>query len=231
MYALQFLKIWKGYAGILAIPPHVGYTEGRNPQGQVRDLKTMFYPEAVPFSVLINVFFLYSFLGWVMECIVIRREKGIWENRGFTRSPFCIIYGFGAMLGYAALRPFAGNVVVLYFVGALAATGFEFLTARAMLRFFGEFWWDYSHKRFNYKGMLCLESTIGWGLLTSFVILYLHHFVFWVVRRMPPKLSVATASLLSAVYLLDFACSFRQARQERFAGPEPEEDLHEQTAN
>ena len=41
--------------------------------------------------MIINAFFLYSFLGWVMECIVIRREKGVWENRGFVHSP-CLLY-------------------------------------------------------------------------------------------------------------------------------------------
>ena len=113
---------------------------------------------------LIDAFFLYSFLGWCMECVVIRREKGEWENRGFVRSPFCIIYGFGAMLGYALLRPFAGNYVVLYVVGAVAATAFEYLTALLMLKLFGTFWWDYTNKPFNYRGIICLESTLGWGL-------------------------------------------------------------------
>ena len=56
---------------------------------------TIFYTAPVAPHVLINAFFLYSFLGWVMECIVIRREKGRWENRGFAHLPFCIIYGFG----------------------------------------------------------------------------------------------------------------------------------------
>ena len=192
-------------------------------------MKTMFYPEAVPLSVLINVFFLYSFLGWCMECVVIRREKGVWENRGFAHSPFCIIYGFGAMLGYAVLRPLASNVVLLYFVGALAATGFEFLTARAMERLFGGFWWDYSEKRFNYKGMVCLESTVGWGILSLVVILYLHRFVFWLVRCLPPRASWGLSLLLSAVYLADFALSFRQARRQRDLTEEAEEELHEQT--
>ena len=114
----------------------------------------MFYPEAVSLSVLINVFFLYSFLGWVMECIVIRREKGHWENRGFAHSPFCIIYGFGSMLGYAALNPLADNLVLLFFVGALTATAFEYLVGRAMQRLFGDFWWDYSEKKFNYKRII-----------------------------------------------------------------------------
>ena len=39
-------------------------------------------------------FFIYSFLGWAMECVVIRIQLGRWENRGFARLPFCVIYGF-----------------------------------------------------------------------------------------------------------------------------------------
>ena len=183
----------------------------------------MFYSRPVPLSVLVNVFFLYSFLGWMMECVVIRREKGVWENRGFARSPFCIIYGFGAMLGYAALRPLAGNLLVLAFVGALAATGFEYLVGRAMERLFGEFWWDYSGKRFNYRGILCLESTIGWGLAALIVFLFLHKFAFWLVLRLPYRAGCALSMLLSAVYLVDFAVCARKARRNRELR-EPEED-------
>lgn len=39
-------------------------------------------------------FFIYSFFGWAMECIVIRKQLGYWENRGFAKLPFCVIYGF-----------------------------------------------------------------------------------------------------------------------------------------
>lgn len=96
---------------------------------------TIFYTAPVAPHVLINAFFLYSFLGWVMECIVIRREKGRWENRGFAHLPFCIIYGFGAMLGFALLRPFSGNYVLLYLVGAVLATLFEYLTLNRKTKF------------------------------------------------------------------------------------------------
>lgn len=180
-------------------------------------MKTMFYPEAVSIPVLINAFFLYSFLGWLMECVVIRREKGIWENRGFARSPFCVIYGFGAMLGYAALRPLADRYLLLCFVGALAATGFEYLVGRMMQRLFGDVWWDYSGKRFNYRGILCLESTVGWGLITLLVFLFLHRFVFWLVLRLPPRAGAGVAAALTAAYTVDFALCVRQVRRGRAA--------------
>lgn len=166
----------------------------------MENVGTIFYTAPVAPHVLINAFFLYSFLGWVMECIVIRREKGRWENRGFAHLPFCIIYGFGAMLGFALLRPFSGNYVLLYLVGAVLATLFEYLTARLMLRLFGTFWWDYTNKPFNYKGILCLESTLGWGLIALLLF----------------------AFLLVCAYAVDFAVSAYQAYQNAHTSTEAE---------
>lgn len=175
------------------------------------EISYLFYDQPVPLDVLVNVFFLYSFVGWSMECVVIRREKGAWENRGFARLPFCIIYGFGAMLGYAVLRPLMGHTVVLYVVSAVAATAFEYLTGCLMQRLFGEFWWDYSHKRFNYKGMICLESTVAWGFLLLFVFHFLHGFMFRMVLRLPRVLSRALAALLLVAYGVDFVQCLRRA--------------------
>lgn len=179
------------------------------------------YTEPVALHVFFNAFFLYSFMGWVMECIVIRREKGKWENRGFARLPFCIIYGFGAMLGFAILRPFSGNYVVLYLVGAVLATAFEYLTARLMLRLFGTFWWDYTNKPFNYKGILCLESTLGWGVIAVLLFAFLHRIVFRAVMYIPTRISMCLAFLLVSAYAIDFAISLRRSlRRARAASAE-----------
>ncbi len=174
-------------------------------------LSNLFYVQEVPPDVLVNVFFLYSFLGWGMECVVIRHEKGAWENRGFVRLPFCVIYGFGAMIGYALLRPLEHHAVLLYVAGAAGATVFEYLTGCLMQKLFGEFWWDYSNKRFNYKGMICLESTVAWGAIGLFIFHFLHGFVFRVVLLIPRPISRALAGLLLLAYAVDFLASFRRA--------------------
>ncbi len=45
----------------------------------------------------INWFFMYSFLGYLLECIVLSAEyKRPVVDRGFGHGPFCVIYGFGA---------------------------------------------------------------------------------------------------------------------------------------
>ena len=177
----------------------------------MQHLTAMFYSNPVEPYVLVNAFFIYSFMGWLMECIVIRREKGFWENRGFARVPFCIIYGFGAMLGYLLFKPFSHNYFLLYLVGAVCATAFEYLTARLMLRLFGTFWWDYTNKPFNYKGILCLESTLGWGVIAVFLFAFMHKFVVGVSLAMPRTVGLMMAVVLSIVYAVDFMMCMRRS--------------------
>lgn len=175
-------------------------------------LHLTFYDGAYTYADAINAFFLYSFFGWIMECVVIRREKGYWENRGFVHLPLCIIYGFGAMLGYALLRPVSNNYLILYLVGATLATIFEYLTGRLMLRLFGQLWWDYSHKPLNYRGILCLESTIGWGVIAVLLFALLHRLVFGLVTQVDGRAAPLLAIGLSLAYLTDFAYCARNAQ-------------------
>lgn len=165
-------------------------------------------------ATMILLFFTYSFLGYVMECIVLTAEKKhVVINRGFVRHlPFCIIYGFGALFGYALLSPLADNLVLLFLVGALAATAFEYFTAQLQLRLFGSFWWDYTNKPFNYKGILCLESTLGWGVVALLIVRLIHHNIAGGIASIPREIAWPLALVLVTVYLLDFALSARQAR-------------------
>ena len=61
------------------------------------------------------------------------------------------------------------------------------MVGRLMLRLFGEVWWDYREKPFNYQGIICLESTIAWGFYAVIIIGYLHQAVMdvasWVYIR------------------------------------------------
>lgn len=178
---------------------------------------------------IVLLFFAYSFLGYLLECAVLTADKKrLVINRGFVRHlPFCIIYGFGALIGFALLAPFANNLPLLFVVGAITATGFEYIVGRLQLALFGDFWWDYSEKPFNYKGMLCLESTIGWGVVAIVIIRFLHMTMVGAVRNVPGMLVVPLAAVLVAVYILDFIISARHAlQQQRHAN---EEKLGERT--
>lgn len=184
---------------------------------------------------VVLLFFAYSFLGYIMECIVLTAEKKeVVVNRGFARHmPFCIIYGFGALVGYMVLRPISHNLVLLFVVGALCATAFEFFVAQLQLRMFGDFWWDYTNKRFNYKGMLCLQSTLGWGIVALIIIRLLHGNLAQGLQRIPAQFAMPLAFLLVVAYVFDFFVSAREARykkrireqMENLAAPPEQEEI------
>ena len=157
---------------------------------------------------LVACFFLFSIIGWMVESIYISLCNKKLTNRGFMAGPFCPIYGFGATLGYIILHPFANNIVLLYIVGALLATLFEFLVAKLMIKLFGAFWWDCNDKFCNYKGMICLESTLAWGLYAVIIITFLFEKVIRFVDRYPKTWGLKTIALVFAMVMIDFGYHF-----------------------
>ncbi len=157
---------------------------------------------------LVACFFLFSIIGWMVESIYISFCNRKLTNRGFMTGPFCPIYGVGATLGYIILHPFANNIVALYIIGALLATLFEFLVAKLMIKLFGEVWWDYNDKFCNYKGVICLESTLAWGLLAVIIITFLFEKVISFVDRYPKAWGLKTIALIFAMVIIDFGYHF-----------------------
>lgn len=166
---------------------------------------------------IIHTFILFSFLGFVMECVVLTIEtRHLVLNRGFMKGPFCIIYGFGALILPVLLRPFSHNILLLFFCGMVIATLLEYLTGIAMLRLFGNLWWDYSHKRLNYRGMLCLESSLGWGLLAVLYFRVFEKLVTGYIRAIPLPLGKALAIAALIYFPLDFGYHlYKQLRLRR----------------
>ena len=54
-----------------------------------------------------------------------------------------------------------------------------------MIRIFGELWWDYNDKPFNYKGIICLESTVAWGFYGLGIVLFLNGWIQHAIDRVP----------------------------------------------
>ncbi len=162
----------------------------------------------------INLFFAYSLFGYLLECIVLSAEyKKLVTNRGFVHMPFCVIYGFGAVGAYLFLKPFTYNWLLLALVSSVMATTMELVTAAVMVRIFGYFWWDYSNKKFNYRGIICLESSIGWGLLGIFFFFFLDGFAKKQISRIPEPIGRPLAMIVAFLYVTDFLlCMYQRLR-------------------
>lgn len=161
---------------------------------------------------LVQWFFLYSILGWAVESAYMSFSERRFVNRGFIFGPICPIYGFGALGAYFLLKPFAGNYVQLYVLGSLLATGFEFLVAKLMIHLFGQVWWDYEDKPFNYKGIICLESSIAWGMYTVVMFAVLQRGVMFFSDLYSYQVGCVLGGVLMAYYLVDFTIHLCKAK-------------------
>ncbi len=153
---------------------------------------------------LLAAFLLYSMLGWLVESIYMSLCNHKLTNRGFAKGPFCPIYGFGAVTCYVLLSPLKGHYVKVYIIGAILATIFEFIVGKGMLKFLGELWWDYNDKPFNYKGIICLESTIAWGFYAIGVIQFVHAGIYWLIDRIDYRAGIRLVSVALLIVVVDY---------------------------
>ncbi len=156
-------------------------------------------------------FIFYSVIGWAVESIYMSWCNRKLTNRGFNKGPFCPIYGFGFVGAYLLFRPFAERYVLLYFLGVIAGTSFELLVAMIMKKFLGQVWWDYTNKPFNYKGVLCLESSIAWGFYCLFLFGFLQKFVSRTSDLIPENVGILFIKTTAVVFILDFTVQLTRA--------------------
>ena len=174
---------------------------------------------------MINWFIIYSFLGWVWETFYVSIKQGEFINRGFISGPFCTIYGCGAIAVYTILKPAEGNLFILFFGGIVVATLLEYFTAVLMESIFHTSWWDYSDKKFNFQGRICLGASLGWGVFTVILFRVLHPVVEDLVSLYPVYVGKIGSCVFGAGYLVDFCRSASAAFHLRERLPQWEHEL------
>lgn len=159
----------------------------------------MFYQIKIYFLL----FLIYSFLGWCMEvcCSLIERKKFV--NRGFLLGPYCPIYGCGAVLITLLLNGFVNRPVILFLMAILVCGILEYLTSFFMEKLFHLRWWDYSQKKFNINGRVCLDTIIPFGIL-GMVIMYISNpFLLDKIALIPDISLTIIFYVLLAIFITD----------------------------
>ena len=111
------------------------------------------------------VFFLllmiYSAAGWVGEMFYCSVGKGhICEKRGFLNGFICPIYGHGALLVLYVLHGGLKNPLLTFLAGMALTSALEYFTSWFMEAVFHMRWWDYSRKKIQLNGRICLQNSL-----------------------------------------------------------------------
>ncbi len=158
--------------------------------------------------VFFLLFMIYSFLGWAMEVIrnIILTKKFV--NRGFLIGPYCPIYGYGVLGILILIGSNAKDVLSVFLKSILICSLLEYLTSYLMEKIFHARWWDYSNRKYNINGRICLETMVPFGILGTFCYYFLNPLLVKLITIIPENTQLILAIILLIVYVTDNIISF-----------------------
>ncbi len=155
------------------------------------------------------LFLMYSFLGWFMEVSLSFWKQKRFINRGFLIGPYCPIYGYGSLLIILLLNRYKEDPILLFCMAIIICSLLEYITSYVLEKIFHARWWDYSDKRFNLNGRICLETMIPFGLLGLIIVYLINPFFQNILMSIPTTMIYLLAILLCLLFLIDNILSFR----------------------
>ena len=167
----------------------------------------------MPYTIVqwICFFFIYGFLGWCYESAYVSIKHKQWVNRGFVRGPLLPLYGSGAILLLFVTIPFRESLFLMFVSGAIGATILEYVTGVAMEALFKVRYWDYSKRKFNFQGHICLAATTLWGVFAIVIVKVVHRPIENLVMSLPETMVEIFVMVVTVVFAADFALSFKAA--------------------
>ena len=128
------------------------------------------------FEIIYLLFWLYAFLGWLMESILVSLQSKKIINRGFLLGPYCPIYGVGGVL-LLSLKSYQSDPLVVFILSIVICSIVEYFTSYLLELIYKVRWWDYSKRFLNLNGRVCLLNSIGFGLLGMLLVCFLNPFL------------------------------------------------------
>lgn len=156
---------------------------------------------------MLYTFFLYGFLGWVLEVVYHAIMQNRLVNRGFLNGAICPIYGVGMVVLTWFLRPVENNIVMLFAGSVVLCSVLELITGFALEKIFRTRWWDYSNEKFNIKGYICLKFSLAWGIAGIVAVRGIDTGAQWIYNAVPEWFMYLVLGILTVLLVIDCAAT------------------------
>ncbi|MFA5936121.1 MAG: putative ABC transporter permease [Patescibacteria group bacterium] len=129
-------------------------------------------------------FFIYSFIGWILDTSTRSWIKKRYTTGSFFPIPFCPIYGFGALfviLLHNAIDhlPF----LVEGFIFGIFLSLFEFISGKLIFIIFKRRLWKYEDTGLSIGHWTDASHAVLWGILSLLLVTWIHPFLTSLVLR------------------------------------------------
>lgn len=160
-------------------------------------------------EMIVWIFFTYSFAGWVMESVGGMFALKKFVNRGFLIGPLCPVYGTGVALITIFLSKYANDFFALFILATVFCGVLEYFTGYIMEKLFNARWWDYSNRKFNLNGRVCLQNLCLFGIAGTTILCIVNPFLISLYDKIPENIRHIITWVVLALFAIDFIISFR----------------------
>lgn len=159
------------------------------------------------FRLLFMIFITYSFIGWLIEMISVGTLQKKIVNRGFLIGPYCPIYGLGSVFITLLLDTDKNDLFGIFVKAVFICAVLEYLTSLIMEKLFRTRWWDYTDRKFNINGRICLETMIPFGIGGCILVYIVSPTMINVYNWFPPNVLTILSIILLIIFASDMVIS------------------------
>lgn len=128
-------------------------------------------------SETIVLFFTYAVIGWIWETFYCSIKDHHFAYRGFLFGPYCPVYGFAVTTILIATYRVQHNLPMLFIVGIIVATIFEYVASLFLEKVFHMKLWDYSKLWGNIQGRVAPQISFFWGIGVVVLVRWIQPFI------------------------------------------------------
>ena len=163
------------------------------------------------FQTFALYFFLFAFIGWLMETFYAVFTLGYFTNRGFLFGPICPIYGYGALMLILFLGKYRKHDLKLFFYAAIIFSVFEYLVSYGLDALFAMHWWDYTNDFLNLNGRISIFYSFAWGIIAILFINHIYPFlkkkINLILSKIPYIVQISIVRSFICIFIVDTVAS------------------------
>ena len=105
------------------------------------------------------------------------------------------------------LNRYCDSFITVFLLAVVVCSIIEYLVSYLMEKLFNARWWDYSNRKFNIDGRVCLENSIWFGLLGTLLIYVVNPFLYNLISKMSDNVLLIVGSFLLIIFVIDLIIS------------------------
>lgn len=159
-------------------------------------------------------FVFFSIIGFISEVIYCSLNKR--KSGKALYGPWCPLYGLGGLLIISIVSHVPENMFIIYLVSVLVASFTEYLVSVILEMIFDMKWWDYSFKKFNLNGRICLENSLLFGVLGILIFYFYLPLKVYMISICDPLLLKIIVYLLITAMCIDGVITIIEAFEVKY---------------